>query len=116
MKKLNEEVLRRLIMETIDEQAGKLNEGKKKKKLKEADPVEEPLRNPEQDVAHGMEAEPQPQDFGMAPQFTDDQIKHAHDALDKAFEFAKSGNPMLKGSSEDMLKQIMKMFKGDGQE
>ena len=33
MKKLNENVLRRLIMETIDEQSGVVTEGKKKKKL-----------------------------------------------------------------------------------
>ena len=32
MKKLDESVLRRLILETIDEQAGVLVEGKKKKK------------------------------------------------------------------------------------
>jgi len=62
MKKLNENVLRRLILETIDEQAGVVTEGKKKKeKLKEAEPV--PTESPEdrataaeQDVAHSKTA------------------------------------------------------------
>jgi len=117
MKKLNEAVLRKLIIETIE--GDLVTEGRKKKKIKEAEPVPTPM-NPHGDVAQGMNNP----DFDMSdaeagmmmPQFSDEQIKYAHDALDKAFEFAKSGNPMLKGSSEDMLKQIMKMFKGESSE
>jgi len=120
MKKLNENLLRKLIIETIEEQSGLVTEGKKKKKIKEAEPVPQPSVNPEADVATGMNNPDfdmsDAQAANMMPQFSDDQIKNAHDALDKAFEFAKSGNPMFKSSSEDILKQIMKMFKGEEQQ
>ncbi len=42
MKKLNENLLRKLIIETIEEQSGLVTEGKKKKKIKEAEPVPQP--------------------------------------------------------------------------
>ena len=53
MKKLDESVLRRLILETIDEQAGVLVEGKKKKKLKEVEPAGTPA--PETDKVNSRE-------------------------------------------------------------
>jgi len=117
MKKLNESVLRQLIIETIEE--GILTEGKRKK-IKEAEPVPQPsvdtsgdaassgMNNPDFDMSDAEAA-------SMMSSFSDQQIQQAHDALDKAFELAKAANenPMLKGSAEDMLKGIMNLFKGD---
>ena len=114
MKKLNEDIIRKLIVETLEEVS--LGEARKKK-VEEAE--EGPLENPEQDVAHGMNNP----DFDMSdtevaammPSFSDQQIKQAHEALDKAFDLARAANknPMLKGSAEDMLKGIMNLFKGE---
>jgi len=123
MKKLNEAVLRKLIIETIE--GDLVTEGRKKKKIKEVTPVgqeqeENPLGQDPGRTDIGMNSKnfdmSDAEAGNMMSQFSDEQIKYAHDALDKAFEFAKSGNPMLKGSSEDMLKQIMKMFKGESSE
>lgn len=117
MKKLNEVVLRKLILETIEEDL--FTEGRKKK-IKEAEPVPQPsvdttgdapptgMNNPDFDMSDTEAA-------AMMPSYSDEQIKQAHEALDKAFELARaaSQNPMLKGSAEDMLKGIMNLFKGE---
>lgn len=117
MKKLNEQVLKQLILETIEESL--VTEGRKKK-IKEAEPVPQPsvdtsgdapptgMSNPDFDMSDTEAA-------AMMPAFSDQQIKQAHEALDKAFELARAANenPMLKGSAEDMLKGIMNLFKGE---
>ena len=117
MKKLNENLLRKIIIETIEENS-LLSEGRKKK-IREDEPVPSPV-DQHSDVATGMNS----RDFDMSdqeaakmmpkmPSFTTEQIKHAHEVLDQAFALAKSGNPMLAGSPEDLIKQIVKMFKGE---
>lgn len=117
MKKLNENALRQLILETIEEAL--LPEGKRKK-IKEDEAVPQPsvdtsgdrppagMSNPDFDMSDAEAA-------GMMSSFSDEQVKQAHEALDKAFELAKAANqnPMLKGSAEDMLKGIMNLFKGE---
>ena len=116
MKKLNEAVLRKLILETIEEDL--FTEGRKKK-IKEAEPVQQPtpvdtsgdrpqsgMNNPDFDMSDTEAA-------AMMPSFSDEQINQAHEVLDQAFALAKSNNPMLSGSPEDMIKQIVKMFKGE---
>ena len=117
MKKLNENVLRRLIMETIDEQSGVVTEGKKKKKLKEVDPVPEATAPVHQPEDTGMEtgrdeSEPQPKDFGLGLEFSEQEKQQAHETLDKAFEMAATTNPMLKDQYKGLLKSIEEMFSG----
>lgn len=105
MKKLNESVLRRLILETIDEQV--MTEGKKKKKLKEVEPANSDEKmggyNPEQDVGHEMEAQPQPQDF--LP-----NEENIMDAIKKALEIAKNENPVVAAGARGMLKDLFKQI------
>lgn len=110
MKKLNESVLRKLIMETLGESS--ITEGKKKKRLREVDPVPQPdpTENPEQDVAYGMEAEPQPQDFMP-------NEENIVDAIKKALEIARNKNPVVaagaRGMLKDLFKQIEQSLPGD---
>ena len=114
MKKLNESLLKKLILETIEEEY--IAEGGKKK-IKEDEPVPEAsdddhfsdkpgMNNPDFDMSDTEAA-------AMMPSYSDEQIKQAHEVLDQAFALAKSNNPMLSGSPEDMIKQIVKMFKGE---
>jgi len=105
MKKLNENILRQLIVETLEE-------GRKKKstrkRIKEVDPVPTPdseAHDPYQDVGHGMEADPGPEGFGMGAGL---DTKNIMDAISKALEIAKSENPVVAASAKGMLKDLFK--------
>lgn len=113
MKKLDNNVLRKLILETIEE-SSILSEGKKKKKrLKEVEPVpqasdDEPLRNPEQDVT-GMEAEPQPEDFGINPE----QFQAALEATRSGDQMKEIGGWSILGKIADQIKDAIKKKEGN---
>ncbi len=102
MKKLNEDIIRKLIMETLEEVS--LGEGRKKK----VEEVDEPLSDPEQDVTAGMEAEPQPQDFGLDPQ----QFSAALEAVNSGDEMKELGGWSVLGSIADKIKTIVKEKEG----
>lgn len=117
MKKLNEDLLRKLIIETIEEDYV----AESRKKIKENEPVPEAEEDQEEGSDYFSDATgmnnpdfdmPDEQVAQMTRSFSPEQIKNAHEALDKAFELAKSNNSLLSGSPEDLLKQITNMFKG----
>ena len=118
MKKLDNNVLRKLILETIEE-SSILSEGKKKKRMKEVQPVpqadEESPVNPEQDVAHGMESEPQPEDFGMGenamPHLSEKEVQlytNALHALNDEDELRAAGALGILEKLADYIKERMK--------
>jgi hypothetical protein len=98
MKKLNEDIIRKLIIETLEET---------KKKVEEVG-EEGPLQNPEQDVAHGMESEPQPQDFGLDPE----QFSAALEAVNSGDKMKELGGWSVLGTIADKIKTAIKEKEG----
>jgi len=110
MKKLSTDVIRKLIIETIEE--SNLVEGRKKKKLKEAEPVpqaagaEDPRKN---DPSAGAEYTDWANkvDAQNPPVPNEDNIM---DAIKQALEIAKNSNPVVASGARGMLKDLFKQI------
>lgn len=119
MKKLNENVLRRLILETIDEQV--LGEGKKKKKLKEVEPAnsdnpladETPETQSALEKAHTQTATGIAQTTGQTQSVPDPDVAAALDESDfsEAMEAIKSGDKMRELGGWQVLDDIADAIK-----
>ncbi len=92
----------KLIIETLEEQF--VDEGRKKA----VEEVDEPLQNPEADVTPGMEAEPQPQDFGLDPE----QFNAALEAVNSGDKMKELGGWSVLGNIADKIKTIIKEKEG----
>lgn len=120
MKKLNEIILRKLILETIDEQV--IVEGKKKKRLKEVEPVRSPEQPPESfNKAHAQTAAGIAQSTGQTDEVPDVDVAQILDQqkFASAVEAVNSGDDMkaiggwsVLGGIADKIKEIIKQREG----
>ena len=117
MKKLNEQVLKKLILETIEEDL--LTEGKKKKRIKEVEPVPQPtpvdtsgdrpqsgMNNPDFDMS-----DEEAQKMSAPSVNIETLTQQFQDAVQAAMEAKQSGDQMKIVAAEASVKYVLDQVK-----